>query len=168
MKNNKKIVIGIIAVLMVVALFIVAVVYSYNNQYSLEIIQLSPQGKNQMMGYILKTKNNKIIVVDGGNPADKDNFMKYINENNKKVDYWFITHAHNDHASVLVDVINNENVQIDNIYVSLNEKEWYEENEPLRAEFSGILIDALNKEEIKDKVTLPKLNEKIEVDRSKY
>ena len=168
MKNNKKIVIGIIAVLMVVALFIVAVVYSYNNQYSLEIIQLSPQGKNQMMGYILKTKNNKIIVVDGGNPADKDNFMKYINENNKKVDYWFITHAHNDHASVLVDVINNENVQIDNIYVSLNEKEWYKENEPARADFSGILIDTLNKEEIKDKVTLPKLNEKIEVDRSKY
>ena len=53
---------------------------------------------------------------------------------------------------------------IDNIYVSLNEKEWYEEHERGRAEFSNYLIDLLNEEKIKPKVKTPALNEKIQID----
>ena len=161
MKNKKKVVPIILFIVLVLAIF---TIYNTNNKKEIEIIQLSPQSKSQMMGYIIKTKNNQIIAIDGGISADTQNFVKYINENNWKVNYWFLTHAHNDHASVLVDVINNKNVEIENIYASLNEKEWYYRNEPQRADFSNDLIDTLSRMEIKSKVKEPKLNETINID----
>ena len=90
--------------------------------------------------------------------------MNYIRKNNNKVDYWFLTHNHNDHVAAFTEIAKNDDVQIDNIYVSLNEKEWYEENEKSRAEFSSYLIDILNEEKIKTKVKEPTLNEKIQID----
>ena len=160
-KNKKKLAPIILCVVILSTIFII---FDLNNKKEIEIIQLSPQSKSQMMGYIIKTKNNKIIVVDGGSSADTENFVNYINENNWKINYWFLTHAHNDHASVLVDVINNKNIEIENIYASLNEKEWYYTYEPQRADFSSELIDVLNKTNIKCIVKLPKLNETINID----
>ena len=45
-----------------------------------------------MMGYIIKTDNDKIIVIDGGTSDDTENLLQKINEYTGKVDYWFITH----------------------------------------------------------------------------
>lgn len=135
----------------------------YNNN-TIDLIQLSPQTKSQMMGYIIKTKNNKMIVIDGGTHGDADNLMKYIGENNNKVDYWFLTHNHNDHAGAFVEIINNRNVKVENIYASLNEKEWYETYESTREEFSNNLINTLNYDKLNGIVNSPSLNEKIEID----
>lgn len=158
-KINKKIFI----IILIVILLLFFVLIRYYKVKNVELIQLSSQSKSQMMGYILKTKNNKIIVIDGGTSNDTQNLLEYIDKNGKKVDYWFLTHAHNDHASVFIDAVN-KNIKIENIYVSLNDKSWYENNEPSRAEFSNILIDTLNKDNIKDKVKSPKLNEIINID----
>ena len=49
-------------------------------------------------------------------------------------------------------------------YISLNEKEWYEEHEKARAEFSSYLIDLLNEENIKPKVKEPNFKRKIQID----
>ena len=117
-----------------------------------------------MMGYIIKTKNDKMIVIDGGLGEDAKNLLKYIQNHDNKVDYWFLTHNHNDHAGAFVEIMKSDDVQVDNIYVSLNEKEWYQVNEPTRAEFSEALIDTLNEEKIKDKVKSPELNEIINID----
>lgn len=158
-KTSKKIFI-IISVLILLIILLVTKQYKTKQ---IELIQLSSQSRSQMMGYILKTKNDKIIVIDGGTSKDTQNLIKYINKNGKKVDYWFLTHAHNDHTSVFIDAVN-ENIQIENIYVSLNDKNWYANNEPNRADFSNMLIDTLNKDNIKDKVKSPKLNEIINID----
>ena len=45
-----------------------------------------------------------------------------------------------------------------------NDKNWYEINEPSRAEFSKVLIDTLNSDKLKNKVKEPKLNEKLKID----
>lgn len=163
MKNTKtKYLIVIILFILILSgiLFI-----TLNNKTTLT--QLSPQGKSQMMGYLIKTNNGKIVLIDGGIAEDTQNLIKNINENGGKVDYWFLTHAHNDHTEAFTKVIEETNIQIDNIYASLNEYSWYEENEPTRKEFSKKLIDILNSEKISDKVKEPKLNDKIQIDNLK-
>lgn len=150
---------------LVIAILCLNIVFSNTNEkQEITITQLSPHSTTQMMGYIIKTKNGKIIAIDGGLPEDTENFVEKIKANGGKVDYWFLTHAHNDHASVLVDVIDNYDIEIGKIYTSLNTKEWYMENEWGRQDFSIKLIETLNKEEIKDKVISPKLNEVFYID----
>lgn len=160
--KNKKIKCLITIILLSVIILTSTLIIKLNNKTKLT--QLSPQGKSQMMGYLIKTNNNKIVLIDGGIAEDTQNLIKNINENGGKVDYWFLTHAHNDHAEAFTKVIEETNIQVDNIYASLNEYSWYEKNEPTRKEFSKKLIDILNSEEISDKVKEPKLNDKIQID----
>lgn len=160
-KKNKTKAIGILVIIAVLMFFTLIKIENINK---IELIQLSPQTKGQMMGYIMKTKNDKMIVIDGGLGEDAKNLLKYIQNHDNKVDYWFLTHNHNDHAGAFVEIMKSDDVQVDNIYVSLNEKEWYQVNEPTRAEFTEALIDTLNEEKLKDKVISPELNEKINID----
>lgn len=160
MKNKKRLII----ILVLIFIICVLILLSTTKKYNIELIQLSSQGPSQMMGYVLKTQNDKLIVIDGGTIDDTENLMKYIKENNNKVDYWFITHAHNDHAGAFTEIVNNTEVEIEKIYVSLNEYEWYEKNEPTRAEFSKLLIDTVSSQIKNNKVVMPKLNEIIQID----
>lgn len=158
MKNKKQIVlIGI----SIIVLIVVGVIL-YNINISIYVTQLSPQGTRQMMGYLLKTNTGKLIVIDGGTIEDTEQLIEQINKNGNKVDYWFLTHAHDDHVGAFTQIVNNTNIEIKNIYVSVNEFAWYEQNESNRIEFTKTFLDALAKE--KNKVIEPALNEKIEID----
>lgn len=161
MKNKRILLTVLLVIILTIYIILICKLDKKNN---ITLIQLSPQSSTQMMGYIIKTKNDQIIVVDGGTSADKENFEKYINEFGGRVDYWFLTHAHMDHASVLVDIINDGKIEIGTIYASLNEKAWYEQNEPQRQEFSFKLLDTLNNEGIKEKVKSPKINDNFKID----
>lgn len=163
MKNKKVYLCSAILSILICIFLILAV---HNNETT-EITQLSPQGSRQMMGYLIKTYNGKLIAIDGGTTEDTENLVNNINKNGGKVDYWFLTHAHDDHCGAFVQAINDNKVQVEKIYVSLNDKEWYEKYEPTRAEFSILLIDTLNKEEVKDKVNNPQLNEILQIDNIK-
>ena len=160
-KNN--LLLKILIIFTLISLVVIFILNITEEKY-IFLTQLGNQSTTQMMGYIIKTKNGKIIAIDGGRPEDTDNFKNFIYKNGGKVDYWFLTHNHNDHASVLVNVINDSNIEIGTIYASLNDKEWYMENEWGRQDFSIELIDTLNKENIKNKVVAPKLNEKFIID----
>lgn len=159
--NRKKLSIAILIIVFIIAIIILSQTICKNN---IELIGLSAQGPRQMMGYIIRTKNDKTIIIDGGTIDDTANLMKYIGKYNNKVDYWFITHAHDDHVGAFTEIANNTDVQIDNIYISLNEYEWYEQNEPSRAEFSKKVIDTVNSEKRKENVHIPQINEKIQID----
>ena len=58
-----------------------------------------------MMCYVIKTNNNKLIVIDGGidghglykPPYLLEELRKISGEEHPVVDAWFITHAHHDH-----------------------------------------------------------------------
>ena len=54
-----------------------------------------------MMGFVLVTKSNNAIVIDGGRPADMPMLKKYIG--NRHISAWILTHAHNDHISGLIE-----------------------------------------------------------------
>lgn len=164
MKNTKRV---IYLILLIISICILIGLIQIFSKKSIELTQLSEQGKRQMMGYLLKTATGKLIVIDGGTVDDTNHLIEMINKKGKKVDYWFITHAHDDHAGAFVQIVNNTDIEISHIYASLNEYDWYEKNEPVRADFSKLLIDTMNKEKIKNKVESPYLNEKIEIDEVK-
>lgn len=163
MEKNRKTLSKIVVV--IALLIIICMIYTYKmNQDVVELTQLKNNSETQMMGYILKSKNNKVIVVDGGTIEDADNLKENIREDGGVVHYWFITHAHDDHVGAFTKITEDDSIKIENIYVSLNDKEWYKNNETDRSEFSEKLIDILQSEKIKNKVHEPILNEKITID----
>lgn len=50
-----------------------------------------------MMGFVLVTKQNNVIVVDGGRPEDMPLLKEYIG--GRHISAWILTHAHGDHIS---------------------------------------------------------------------
>ena len=161
MKKEK--VISILAIVLCIIAVVISIV-RISNENTIQLTQLSNQSTRQMMGYILKTKNNRIIVIDGGTVEDTENLVKQIDKRGGKVDAWFLTHLHDDHIGAFSKIVNNEQIQIDKIYCSFNEYSWYEENEPARAEFSKQILEILEQDNIKQKVEEVSLNQKINID----
>ena len=161
MKKEK--IVSILAIVLCIIAVIVSIV-RISNDHTIELTQLSDHSTRQMMGYILKTKNNKIIVVDGGTIDDTENLVEQINKHGGKVDAWFLTHLHDDHLGAFSNIANDEQIQIEKIYCSFNEYSWYEENEPSRAEFSKQILEILKQDNIKDKVEEVSLNQDINID----
>lgn len=172
-KTNHKIIsilvkVGIVLLLFFLFLFFTRKSIQEEAQMNrLEIIQLKANGSSQMMGYLLTTENGKTIVIDGGTSDDTDNLIKHIKEKTGKVDAWFITHPHRDHATSLINIIQNTDIPIDAIYVSLHDADWYKQYEEARSNEAISLIEALQNERIKDKVHEVSLNEKIQIDNVK-
>ncbi|MBQ8688764.1 MAG: MBL fold metallo-hydrolase [Clostridia bacterium] len=54
-----------------------------------------------MMGFVIVTRENNAIVIDGGRPADMPQLKKYIG--GRHISAWILTHAHEDHIGGLVD-----------------------------------------------------------------
>ncbi len=161
MKKEK--IVSILAIVLCVIAVIVSIV-RISNENTIELTQLSDHSTRQMMGYILKTKNNKVILIDGGTIEDTENLIKQINKYGGKVDAWFLTHLHDDHVGAFSNIVNDEQIQIEKIYCSFNDYSWYEENEPERADFSKQILEILKQDNIKDKVEEVSLNQNINID----
>ena len=59
------------------------------------------------MGYLLVTENGRLIVIDGGNYNDTEEFLSLLEQNAEGkpvVDLWVITHAHSDHFGVIDNI----------------------------------------------------------------
>ena len=167
MKINKRRLLFSSTILILIIIFLVNIIIKNTGNKETILVQLSPQSSRQMMGYILKTYNGKLIIIDGGTVDDTQNLIHKINENGGKVDYWFITHAHDDHAGAFNEIVNKTNIEIKNIYVSLNDYSWYEEYEPTRIDFTKKLINTLNSEKIKNIVKETQINEKFNIENIK-
>ena len=159
---KKGLSISAIIVLLLIILIGLLVAIKYTNQ--VELTQLKNNSQSQMMGYIIKTKNNQVIVIDGGTDADAENLINHINELGGKVNFWFITHPHKDHAGAFIKIVNETQIPIENIYVSLNDMEWYNQYENERANEAQNLIDTLQNNKIKENVHEVSLNEQLNLD----
>ena len=60
------------------------------------------------MGYIIKTKNDSFIVIDGGHRKDADALVatleKYSGGAKPRVALWIVTHSHDDHYEALLEL----------------------------------------------------------------
>lgn len=54
-----------------------------------------------MMAFVLVTKQNNVIVIDGGRPEDMPLLKEYIG--GRHISAWILTHAHGDHISGFID-----------------------------------------------------------------
>ncbi|MEG0873617.1 MAG: MBL fold metallo-hydrolase [Clostridia bacterium] len=91
---------------------------NYESKDSITLTQFSPTTSSQMMGYAIKTSNNKIIIIDGGTKGDTKEIKSYIDSNGSKVDAWILTHPHKDHVGVFENIIQDENIKINKVYNS--------------------------------------------------
>lgn len=95
------------------------------------LYQLAPENNSQMESYVIKTKNNKLIVIDGGVDGEGKDRATYmpaalraiagVNEGEYfEVEAWFLSHAHMDHinelSKMLRDYTAESNYKINNIY----------------------------------------------------
>jgi len=97
-----------------------------------ELVMLSSQGNDQMLSIVIRSKNNGLIVIDGGWEADGENLLKVIKENGGHVNAWLITHPHSDHVGALYYILKNrkDDIKIDRIYYSFAPLEWYHQVSP--------------------------------------
>lgn len=161
-KNISKII--QITIILLIILGIGTVIIKQVITPNVRLTQLQDNSSRQMMGYIMKTSTGKVIVIDGGLNEDEPNLVKHIQELGNKVDVWFITHPHEDHASAIIKVIEETDIPIEKIYYTMNEIEWYKEYEPKRAEEAERFYNALQNERVKGKTEEVTLNQIINID----
>ena len=164
-KNKKE-----LFIFLIILLSLITIVYFINKYISgIYLTQLCNNTPSQMMGYLIKTKNSKTIAIDGGYFGDTDNFIKVLNEKyGGKVDYWFITHPHQDHASVFIDIVQNHpEIEIGNVYYTINGLDWYKKYGSGRDEEAVRFFEALSNERIKNNLHEVSINEKIKIDNIK-
>lgn len=106
------------------------------------------KGNINSMGYLIITRNEKNIFIDGGRDIDKD-LVQFFIDKYGTIDHWIITHGHADHVGALCRLLNEENIEINNIYYSLLSEEWYKENDKRGYESEKALIDELKSDKIK-------------------
>ncbi len=85
-----------------------------------KITQVASTAYAQMEGYVIKTSDNKLVIMDGGSTAEATALYNLIKENATKkddkyvVDAWFVSHYHSDHVTALIEILNTR----DDIYIT--------------------------------------------------
>lgn len=162
MKQDNKNNIRKISVILLLIISIIIAINIFGK--TTQLTQLKNNSSRQMMGYFIKTDNNKIIVIDGGLKEDAPSLINKINENGGEVEAWFLTHPHMDHIGAFQEIVETSNVKINNVYTTLNELSWYEEYEKNRISEIKEFFSIIENEKIKDKKHDVSLNEKIKID----
>lgn len=100
------------------------------------LYQLAPEKNSLMQSYVIKTQNNKLIVIDGGidgEGKDREPYMPAAlrailglgQEDYFEVEAWFLSHAHKDHIYELSKMLRyysaEDNFKINNIYFDFPE-----------------------------------------------
>lgn len=81
------------------------------------------------MGYIIKTDDGKVIIIDGGLPIGAPILKGFIGQLGGKVDSWVLTHPHEDHVGAFLSILNEGKIKIDQVVHSRIEEEWVRQNE---------------------------------------
>lgn len=92
-----------------------------NRKLDFSLWQLNVSQEVQM-GYIIRTDDNKVTVIDGGGINNADVLQDYILQLGGTVNNWIITHPHLDHMGAFVEIIKRKKIIINKlIHSSINE-----------------------------------------------
>ena len=106
---------------------------------------------NQMMSYVVKTQNNKVMVLDGGYGKNKAEIIALAKEITgqavPEIEAWFFSHTHNDHVEACSSLINEGGgeLNIKKVYYSLLSRKYVIENEEGSLATYDKFVSALNK-----------------------
>ncbi|MEE1066621.1 MAG: MBL fold metallo-hydrolase [Acutalibacteraceae bacterium] len=85
--------------------------------------------------FIITTDDGKVIVFDGGMTSETDYFLEYLRQatGNRKphIDAWFLSHPHDDHCEVFLNVIENygDALTFDKVYVNFAPIDFYSDTD---------------------------------------
>lgn len=104
------------------------------------LYQIVPETQSLMNSYVIKTKNNKIIVIDGGiDGAGKDaptylykELQTISGQDKPEIEAWFFSHIHWDHYYEFVKMYEAKKGEftVKNIYLNFPSDEFISKNEP--------------------------------------
>ena len=154
----------ILALLGIVLILVIVSLTNINKKAQIELTQLSSRTQDGMMGYFIRTNSGKNIVIDGGIKEEADKLAQYIKSYGNKVDYWFLTHPHEDHVGAFIEIVENKDIEIDNIYYTANELEWFEQKNIVRTDEVEKFYKTLGNSKIKSKIKEPQIGEEILID----
>lgn len=88
------------------------------------ITQLANVGFSQMEGYLIKTTDGKVVIMDGGTTSEATALYNLIKANvtadgqgKYVVDAWFLSHYHSDHVGALIEILNTcDDISITTLY----------------------------------------------------
>lgn len=104
-----------------------------------ELYQVAPDGQMLLNCYIIKTKNDKLIVVDGGGNGSGTPNVGYLygylqrlsGKDVPEIEAWILTHLHDDHVNEFIMIAKDpaKKIKIKNVYFNLPSKEFMERSE---------------------------------------
>lgn len=168
---KKKISICFFTIIVIVVLVIVGYIWHTENvkkyEKSIEGMKVTLIGGSNMKengdvnscGYVIRSKNGELILVDGGRKIDAEIVYNYINKfGNGTVKYWYITHLHEDHIGALIELLNNENynINIENLCYAVNDKEWYISKNQRGLDYELAFFNSLENSKIKNRIECKK------------
>ena len=104
--------------------------------------QMAPCSNTQMMGYVVRTSDNRLYCIDGGTPAETETFLSLCRAaiscpdgEKLHIDGWFLTHPHNDHIDVFMETVRKhlDTVEIGQVYYNFPSTEYQEKYEQIFA-----------------------------------
>jgi glyoxylase-like metal-dependent hydrolase (beta-lactamase superfamily II) len=101
-----------------------------NRVQDFSLWQLAAFNDQLQMGYIIKSDDGKITVIDGGVAVTVPYLETYIDQLGGQVNYWIVTHPHPDHVNALVEILQKKLIKIDTIIHSEQDVNWINKNEP--------------------------------------
>ena len=138
---------------------------------STSLYQIHSATPIQMMSYVIKTENGKLIVVDGGNTGDACSLLDFLysltNGEKPTVDCWFITHSHTDHADALGEIMKNsfDKIEIKQVVWHLIDDDFFNKVQaPAYAKESTDIIEKM----LGDAVYVAEVGDKITVDNVEF
>lgn len=106
---------------------------------SATLYQVSPDTSSLMMCYIIKTQNDKLIVVDGGGVSTRDDNSGYLyallkqmsGKDIPEVEAWFLTHIHDDHVTEFSLIARDpeKKIKVNNVYFNFPSRGFMERAE---------------------------------------
>ena len=75
-----------------------------------DFCMMNTSERSQNESFVIHSKSNKLIVIDGGNQSDAQSLAKEIHSFHcdDYVDGWYLTHFHSDHIGALTEILTNE------------------------------------------------------------
>lgn len=101
------------------------------------LYQVAPDKDMLMNCYVIKTINNKLIVIDGGGSVTSNTGYLYeklqeiSGQEVPQVEAWFLTHLHDDHVTEFNSLVKDSSKKIDikNVYFNLPSKKFMNSSE---------------------------------------